>query len=97
MDDKTKVIALYIESLKDGNKILKICRESKGCKTVIIYKSGKTQSGQLAAASHTGALAGSIEIYRSVFKQCGIIEAESTEEMTDLIGGFLAYPLTQRQ
>jgi acyl-CoA synthetase (NDP forming) len=92
-DDKTKVIALYIESLKSGKRILDICKELKASKPIIIYKSGKTHSGQLAAASHTGAMAGSIEIYRSVFKQCGIIEAESSEEMTDLIGAFLVYPL----
>ncbi len=92
-DEKTKVIALYIESLKSGKRVLDICRDIKASKPIIIYKSGKTHSGQMAAASHTGAMAGSIEIYRSVFKQCGIIEAESSEEMTDLVGAFLAYPL----
>jgi acyl-CoA synthetase (NDP forming) len=92
-DDTTKIIALYIESLKDGDKILKICRNLKADKPIIVYKSGKTSGGKLAAASHTKALAGSIEIYRSVFKQCGIIEADSTEDMIDIIGGFLSFPL----
>ncbi|MBN2402386.1 MAG: CoA-binding protein [Spirochaetes bacterium] len=92
-DDTTKIIALYIESFKDGQKILNICRKLKAVKPIIVYKSGKTHGGKLAAASHTGAMAGSIEIYRSVFKQCGIIEADSTEEMIDIIGGFLALPL----
>jgi acyl-CoA synthetase (NDP forming) len=92
-DETTKVIALYIESLKDGQKIFKICRDLKAAKPIIVYKSGKTHGGKLAAASHTGAMAGSIEIYRSVFKQCGIIEADSTEDMIDIISGFLSFPL----
>jgi acyl-CoA synthetase (NDP forming) len=92
-DEKTKVIALYIESLKEGQKFINICKEFKAAKPIIIYKAGKTQGGKLAAASHTGAMAGSTEIYRSVFKQCGVIEAESIEEMIDIIGGFLSYPV----
>jgi acyl-CoA synthetase (NDP forming) len=92
-DDLTKVIVLYVESLKEGKRFVQICREHKASKPIIFFKSGKTQAGQLAAASHTGAMAGSIQIYRSVFKQCGITEAESTEEIIDLIGGFLSFPV----
>lgn len=92
-DDNTKVIVLYIESLKEGRKFLDICRNIKAAKPIIMYKSGKTSGGMSAAASHTGAMAGSIDVYRSVFRQCGIIEAESTEEIIDLICGFVSYPV----
>ncbi len=92
-DDQTKVIVLYIESLKEGRKFIDICRNLKAAKPVIMYKSGKTSGGMSAAASHTGAMAGSIDVYRSVFRQCGIIEAESTEEIIDLITGFMSFPV----
>ena len=92
-DEKTKVIILYIESFKNGKEFIRVCKEIKASKPIIIYKAGKTKSGMSAAASHTGAMAGSIDVYRSVFKQYGIIEAESQEEIFDLAGGFITYPL----
>jgi len=92
-DKQTKVIVLYIESLKEGKRFLEICRHLNMSKPIIFFKSGKTKGGMAAAASHTGAMAGSIEVYRSVFKQFGIIEAETTEEIVDLVSGFVSYPL----
>ncbi len=92
-DKTTRIIVMYIESLKAGRRFIEICRDLKAAKPIIIYKSGKTEGGKSAAASHTGAMAGSTEIYKSVFKQYGIIEAESTEEIIDLIGGFMSFPI----
>jgi len=57
-----------------------------------VFKSGKSEIGARAAQSHTGALAGSYEMYRAVFKQCGIIEAENTIEMLDFAKAFSRLP-----
>jgi len=92
-DNETDVIVLYIESVKDGNRFLEIAKKTSQKKPIILFKGGKTNAGMSAAASHTGALAGSIDIYRTAFRQAGIIEAISTQEIVDLIAGFLSFPL----
>lgn len=80
-DIKTKVLALYIESLKkgEGPDFIKACKESK--KPIIVLKSGKSLSGQKAAASHTASLASEAGIYSGVFRQAGIIEVDSITQL----------------
>ena len=92
-DNETKLIVLYIESLNDGRNFIEIEKEIMPSKPVIVFKGGKTSAGMLAAASHTGAIAGSFDVYQSAFRQSGIIEATTTEEILDLIGGFMSFPL----
>ncbi|MDD5133109.1 MAG: CoA-binding protein [Candidatus Nanoarchaeia archaeon] len=83
-DENTKVICVYIEAVKDGKKFMKIASEVAKKKPVIIIKGGKTEKGAQAALSHTGSLAGSQEIYSSVFKQCKLIEVNTLREMFNL-------------
>ena len=78
-DDKTKVICLYVEAVKNGEKFLEVC--SKLSKPLIVVKGGVTPEGSEATMSHTGSMAGEEKVYKGVFKQCGIIEAENLEEM----------------
>jgi len=92
-DDDTKIIVLYLESLDNGLNFIEIAREISLSKPIIVFKGGKTGVGMKAAASHTGAMAGSIEVYRSAFRQAGLIEATDTQEILDLVGGFLSFPL----
>ncbi|HDZ35758.1 MAG TPA: CoA-binding protein, partial [Thermococcus sp.] len=80
-DENTKAIALYIEGVKDGRRFLEALRYASERKPVIVLKAGKSASGAKAAASHTGSLAGSYEIYRAAFKQAGVIEVEEMEEL----------------
>lgn len=82
-DDKTKVICLYIEAVKDGKKFLQVCEKVSRKKPIIAIKGGVTEAGAKATLSHTGSLAGSAEIYFGVFKQAGIIHAENLEDMFD--------------
>ena len=91
-DENTKVIALYIEGVKDGRRFMKALGYASAKKTVIVLKAGKSASGAKAAASHTGSLAGSYEIYRAVFKQAGAIEVEEMEELFDAAKAFEMYP-----
>ncbi|USH00275.1 acetate--CoA ligase family protein [Thermococcus argininiproducens] len=91
-DDKnTKVIALYIEGVKDGKKFIKALRYATSKKPVIILKAGKSKSGSKAAQSHTGSLAGSYEIYKAAFQQFGAIEVEEMEELFDAAKVFEMY------
>lgn len=80
-DEKTKVICLYIEGVKDGRKFLRIASSVSKKKPIICIKGGTTVEGSKATLSHTGSLAGAAEIYFGAFKQAGIIRADSLEEM----------------
>ena len=90
-DPNTKAIALYIEGVKDGRRFLKALRYASSKKPVVVLKAGKSASGARAAASHTGSLAGSYEIYRAAFKQARAIEVEEMEEVFDAAKAFEMY------
>ncbi|NJE43068.1 acetate--CoA ligase family protein [Thermococcus sp. GR6] len=80
-DPKTGVITGYIEGVKDGRKFFNTAKEVTLKKPVIILKSGRTEAGAKAAASHTGSLAGSYAIYQAAFKQAGVLEAKSMRQL----------------
>jgi acetyl coenzyme A synthetase (ADP forming)-like protein len=90
-DENTRAIALYIEGVKDGRRFMEALRYASSKKPVIVLKAGKSASGAKAAASHTGSLAGSYEIYRAAFKQAGAIEVEEMEEVFDAAKAFEMY------
>jgi len=90
-DEKTKVILMYIESLKPGRgrEFVEAARRAVlSGKPVIVLKGGRSKSGARAAASHTGALAANYEVYRAAFRQAGVIEADTMEEMFDIARAF---------
>ena len=87
-EKNTKVIVCYIETLKNGKKFMDICKKSK--KPVIAIKSGTTSAGQKATLSHTGSLAGEIEIYKAAFKQSNVFLVETVEDAFDK-AQFLSY------
>lgn len=80
-DQTTKVIIIYIEGVSDGRKFMNIAKKIK--KPILIFKAGKTEAGSRSAASHTGAVAGSYDVYKAAFKQTGVFEVDSVEEMYD--------------
>jgi len=82
-NDNTKVIFMYIEGVKKGERLIETLKAATGKKPVIVIKSGKSKKGAQAAASHTGSLAGSDEIFDAVMKQCGVIRAECLEDAFD--------------
>ena len=86
-DKETKYIALFAEMLRNGSRFKEICTEITKTKPVILLKAGITKTGARAANSHTGSIAGSLDIYKSVFKQVGVIYAEGIEEFIYLIKG----------
>ncbi len=94
-DAQTKVIAMYLEEVKDGPGFLDAIRSIAPLKPLLAIKAGRTASGQAATASHTGALASPHAAFRAACRQHGVIEFESIEAMFN--GGLaLAYqPLPQ--
>jgi acyl-CoA synthetase (NDP forming) len=82
-DKETKVILLYVEDIKSGREFLKVAKEVTKKKPIVALKAGRTDAGARAAASHTGAIAGSDQIYNAVFEQTGILRAKDMEEFFD--------------
>jgi len=80
-DENTKVILLYIEGLKDGDKLTEVLRKATKIKPVIIIKSGRSTRGAMAAASHTGSLAGADNVFDDIVaRQVGALRALSVQE-----------------
>ncbi|MBU2608364.1 MAG: CoA-binding protein [Chloroflexi bacterium] len=94
-DEETKLIIGYIEGMKDGRRFFEIARRVAPKKPVIIWKGGLTAAGARMAASHTGALAGSSDIWRALCRQTGIITVDSVKELLDLVLTFYYLPLPQ--
>ena len=82
-DTHTKVIALYMEGVSDGEKFIQAARQVTQHKPVIALKVGRFEAGQKAAASHTGALAGSEAAFDAAFAKSGIHRADTAEQMFD--------------
>lgn len=83
-DKETKVILLYVEDIKAGREFLKVAKKVTKKKPIVALKSGRTKAGARAAASHTGAMAGSDQIYDAVFAQTGILRVKDMEEFFDV-------------
>jgi len=84
-DEATKVIALYIETIRDPAKFraaaLKAARVGK---PVVAFKIGRSEAGAKAAVSHTGALAGADRMYDALFRQVGVIRAQTFGDLLDM-------------
>lgn len=83
-DPETKVILLYIEQLSELTRILRTAqkmRRTRHPKPIIALKSGQTTKGAQAASSHTGALASNDAVYDALFRQAGILRAETVEDL----------------
>jgi acyl-CoA synthetase (NDP forming) len=82
-DSETKIIALYVEGVKDGGRFRQTLQKAAKEKTILLLKGGITEGGARAAAGHTGALAGSGVIWDSLCKHLGILHVHSLEELAD--------------
>lgn len=90
-DNGVKEIIGILEGLRKPKKFLSICKKNAGKKPIILLKVGTTKVGTKAASSHTGSITGSTDIYNSLFKQAGIISANSIEQLVDLTRAFYYY------
>jgi acyl-CoA synthetase (NDP forming) len=87
-DPNTKIIALYIEGVRDGKRFLRALDAAAREKVVILLKGGVTEGGARGAAGHTGSLAGSEATWDSLCKQFGVVRVHSLEEWSDALVTF---------
>jgi acetyltransferase len=92
-DEKTKVVAGYLESITNGDEFIRVAESLASVKPVVILKGGTTSSGAKAASSHTGALAGADTAYEAAFKRAGIVRADTFESLFDFATAFAMQPL----
>ncbi len=92
-DEQTKVIVGYLESISSGAEFVRAAEAAASRKPVVILKSGTTVSGQKAASSHTGSLAGADIAYGAAFRRSGVIRADTFEQMFDYATAFAMQPL----
>lgn len=84
-DDVTKCICVYIEGTRDGPALRHAFEVALAAgKPVLVLRSGRTDEGKAAVASHTGAIAGESAVWRALFRQTGVIECGSLSEMVDV-------------
>lgn len=86
-DPQIKVIAAYMEGVREGRKLLDLARKVCRRKPVVIWKAGRTTAGSRATLSHTGSIAGSDRINNAAFRQVGIMTANDMETLVDLTVG----------
>lgn len=89
-DARTRVIAMYLEGIGDGRRFYDVARGTTPQKPVIVVRGGLSALGRQAASSHTGALAGSAEVFRAAARQAGVITTTDPDEALD-VAALLAY------
>jgi acyl-CoA synthetase (NDP forming) len=82
-DRDTKVIVAYLEGIRDGDRLLRSAREISLAKPIVVLKGGHTDAGIRASASHTGTLAVSTRVWKTLCSQTGIVSVDSFEQMMD--------------
>ena len=87
-DPQTKVIAIYVEGIRDGRKLFQAIKSVSKKKPILILKAGVTESGAKAALSHTGSVAGNMGIVKAALTQAGAITVEDIEELYDAMQVF---------
>jgi len=83
LDADTKAILMYIEAIKDARKFMSAARAAARVKPVVVVKSGRMAQGAKAAATHTGALAGSDAVYDAAFRRAGMLRVFDLRELFD--------------
>ncbi|MBD2437818.1 bifunctional acetate--CoA ligase family protein/GNAT family N-acetyltransferase [Nostoc sp. FACHB-110] len=83
-DPHTKSIVIYMESIGDARSFISAAREVALTKPIIVIKAGRTEAAAKAAASHTGALAGSDAVLDAAFRRCGVLRVNSISDLFDM-------------
>jgi acetyltransferase len=81
VDRATRAILLYVESIADARKFMSAARAAARAKPVVVIKSGRHAQGAKAAATHTGALAGSDAVYGAAFRRAGLLRVLDLDEL----------------
>ena len=92
-DPKTAVILLYLESFGNPRRFARLARRIGRTKPIVCVKAGRTRAGSRAAGSHTAALAASDTAVDALFRQSGVVRADTIDEMFDIAACLEAQPL----
>lgn len=82
-DPRTRAVMLYLEAIEEPERFLSVCRRLAAEKPVVVLKSGRTEAGQKAASSHTGALAAQDRAVDALLAQAGCVRAATLRELLD--------------
>lgn len=96
-DENINVICMYLESVKGGRRFIDEARRITLEKPVVVLKSGRTDAGKKAVASHTASLAGNDQIFNAAFRQSRIIRARDYEHMFNLARAISKQPFPDRE
>lgn len=91
-DPETKIIVGYVEELRESRRFFEMAKEITE-KPIVILKAGRTKTGHKAAKAHTGALAGSDDVYDGCFKQAGVIRVREIQDLFDVAVTLVSQPL----
>src|SRR5947209_7964230 len=94
-DRATQVIAMYLESFGNPRPFTEIAKRVSRKKPILVVKSGRTQEGARAASSHTGAIAGADVTVSAFLEQCGVLRANTIEELFDIARALARSPLPE--
>ena len=89
-DPRTGVVVMYLEGVDSGRRFYELARAMTSYKPLIVLRGGMSASGRRAASSHTGALAGSAEVFKAAVRQAGVILADDADDALD-VASLLAY------
>jgi acyl-CoA synthetase (NDP forming) len=92
-DPRTKLITMYLESIRNGRRFLELSHDIVKEKPIIVIKAAVTESGAGASVSHTGSIAGEDRVYDTAFRQAGIIRVGSFSQLWDVAKAFVHLPL----
>ena len=92
-DDGTSCILAYLEGIDDGRRLFDVAAATSRKKPVVVLRGGLTDVGGKAAASHTGAMAGSAAVYEAAARQTGLVTCTSVQEALDLTTALANLPL----
>ncbi len=92
-DERTECVLMYVEGIDDGRRFLDVTRRTAAVKPVVAVRGGLTEVGGRAAASHTGAMAGSAAVYEAAARQAGVVTCTATDEALDLALALAHLPL----
>ncbi len=94
-DRHTRVIVGYLENILQGERFMRTAERVVAEKPILVVKAGRTAAGARAASSHTGSLAGREAAYECAFRRCGVIRAQTIEQLFDMAVLFAEQPLPQ--
>ena len=92
-DDLTRVVILYIESIKNGRRFFEAATRVSRKKPIILLKGGQSDAGSKAASGHTGAMASDRRVFSAACRQAGIIKVDASMDLLDLAAAFASLPL----